>query len=87
MKKWYVVPLLLLASCSNPKQDALQKCIDEYDTKPTDYVSVVTEAEGGYEVKIYWKRWDYPTYDAWFVDDEGARYLGYYRAYWRNDDI
>lgn len=91
MKKWYVVPLLALLACSasaKPTNNALELVLNEYQIKPVDYTSVVQDAQGGYEVRIYQKRGGYPSYDAWFVSfDEEITYLGYYQAQYRYVDI
>ena len=87
MKKWYIIPLIVLAACSataNPKGNALDLVLNEYQFKPVDYTSVVQEAQGGYEVRIYHERAGYPSYDAWFVSfDNEIKYLGYYQAKYR----
>ena len=84
MKRWYVIPLILLTACSSPKDDALDKVIGKYEVKPKDYTSLVLEAQGGYEVRIYLERGGYPSYDDWFVTFDGEiTYLGYYQAQYR----
>ena len=84
MKKLLLFTLILLTACSNPKDDALEKVIGKYEVKPKDYTSLVIEAQGGYEVRIYLERGGYPSYDDWFVTFDGEiTYLGYYQARYR----